>query len=181
VDPAPILDFWFAELTPRQWFAGGTALDEAIRARFGGLVEKALQGDLDGWAAAPRGRLALILVLDQFPRHVWRGAPRAFAGDARARALSLEGIAEGLDARLTADERHFLYMPLVHAEDAALQALAVEKFAALRDEAARTLALARRYRATIERFGRFPHRNAALGRTSSAEERAFLASGKKRR
>ncbi|HEY2178711.1 MAG TPA: DUF924 family protein [Caulobacteraceae bacterium] len=178
-DYEQVLDFWFKELAPRQWFAGGVKLDEAVRARFGGLVEAAREGALDGWAANPRGRLALILVLDQFSRHVHRSGPLAFAGDARAQALAVEGIGEGADETLADEERRFLYMPLMHAEDAELQALSVEKFATTGDTSA--LSFARRHRATIERFGRFPHRNAAIGRPSTAEEEAFLASRKRRR
>ncbi|HXU99464.1 MAG TPA: DUF924 family protein [Caulobacteraceae bacterium] len=177
-DYSPVLEFWFGELKPRQWFAGEAALDEQVRVRFGGQVEAALDGGLEDWAASPRGRLALILLLDQFPRHVFRGAPRAFAGAARAQALTSEGIAEGMDTSLSKAERNFFYIPLTHAEDAGLQALGVEKIADLGDEMA--LGIARRYRATIERFGRFPHRNAVLGRVSSPQEEAFLTARKKR-
>ena len=174
----PVIDFWFRELTPRQWFAeGGPALDALVRTRFGPLVEQARRGAKDHWAASPRGRLALIIVLDQFPRHVFRGAPEAYASDAKAQRLAREGIEAGHDAQLTVAERQFFYLPLMHAEDRELQAQSVERFMALRDEVEAVLGFAVGHRDVVARFGRFPHRNAILGRTSTAEEAAFLASG----
>jgi uncharacterized protein (DUF924 family) len=174
----PVIDFWFRELTPQQWFAdGGPELDERVRARFGALVAAARRGALDHWATAPRGRLALILVLDQFPRHVFRGAADAFASDATAQTLAREGIDAGMDEELTLSERQFFYMPLMHAENREVQALSVERFTALRDAAQAALGFALDHRDVVEQFGRFPHRNAVLGRASSAEEQAFLASG----
>lgn len=173
----PVIDFWFRELTPKQWFAdGGPELDARVRARFGALVEAARRGAFDHWATAPRGRLALILVLDQFPRHVFRGTSDAFASDATAQALAREGIAAGMDEDLTLAERQFFYMPLMHAEDREVQALSVARFTALRDAAQAALGFALDHRDVVERFGRFPHRNAMLGRASSTEEQAFLAS-----
>jgi uncharacterized protein (DUF924 family) len=174
----PVIDFWFRELTPQQWFAdGGPELDERVRARFGALVAAARRGALDHWATAPRGRLALILVLDQFPRHVFRGAADAFASDATAQTLAREGIDAGMDEELALSERQFFYMPLMHAENREVQALSVERFTALRDAAQAALGFALDHRDVVEQFGRFPHRNAVLGRASSAEEQAFLASG----
>jgi uncharacterized protein (DUF924 family) len=173
----PVIDFWFRELTPKQWFTdGGPELDERVRARFGALVAAARRGALDHWATSPRGRLALILVLDQFPRHLFRGTADAFASDARAQALTREGIDAGMDEELTLAERQFFYLPLMHAEDREVQALSVERFTALRDAAQAALGFAVDHRDVVARFGRFPHRNAALGRASSAEEQAFLAS-----
>jgi len=173
----PVIDFWFRELTPKQWFAdGGPELDERVRIRFGALVEAARRGALDHWATSPRGRLALILVLDQFPRHVFRGTADAFASDAIAQTFAREGIAAGMDEELTLVERQFFYLPLMHAEDRGMQALSVEQFTALRDLAQAALGFALEHRDVVERFGRFPHRNAILGRASSAEEQAFLAS-----
>lgn len=172
-----VLDFWFRELAPGDWFAGGTELDAVVRQRFAALLEEAKRGVHDAWADTSRGRLALILVLDQFSRHVFRGRQQAFDGDARAQRLCREGLEAGMDRALTSAEKHFFYMPLMHAEDAELQALSIAKFSALRDEAASVLEFAEGHRSIVERFGRFPHRNAALQRASTSEEERFLASG----
>jgi uncharacterized protein (DUF924 family) len=172
-----VLDFWFRELAPLQWFAGGAELDGVVRERFAALLEQARRGELDAWANTPRGRLALILVLDQFSRHVFRGRPEAFASDPKAQTLTREGLDAGMDQSLTSAERHFFYMPLMHAEDAELQALSVAKYSALRDEAARILDFAEQHRSIVVRFGRFPHRNAVLERAATAEEQRFLESG----
>lgn len=174
----PVIDFWFRELTPRQWFTdGGPELDALVRERFGALVEAARRGALDHWARTPRGRLALIIVLDQFPRHVFRGAPEAYSSDLEAQRLACEGIEARVDEELTVAERQFFYLPLMHAEDLELQARSVERFTALRDELEAVLGFAVGHRDVVARFGRFPHRNRILGRASSAEETAFLASG----
>jgi uncharacterized protein (DUF924 family) len=173
-----VIDFWFRELTPRQWFTdGGPELDALVRERFATLVEEARRGALDHWADSPRGRLALIIVLDQFPRHVFRGAPEAYSSDAKAQRLACEGIEAKVDEQLSVAERQFFYLPLMHAEDLGLQARSVQRFTALRDEAEAVLGFAVGHRDIVERFGRFPHRNGALGRASTAEEAAFLASG----
>lgn len=171
----PVLDFWFRELIPSQWFEGGAQLDDVVRQRFGALLGEAKTGVRDGWAAAPRGRLALILVLDQFSRHIFRGTAEAFAADGKAQTLSRDGIQVGMDRNLAPAEKHFFYMPLMHAENTDLQSLSVAKFTALRDEAEMILNYAKGHRATVTRFGRFPRRNAVLGRASTAEEKAFLA------
>jgi uncharacterized protein (DUF924 family) len=134
-DPVAVIDFWFRELEPRHWFSGAKRLDEAMRRRFADWVDTALQGDLDAWSATPRGRLALILLLDQFTRNIHRGTPGAFAGDAKAEALVVEGVAVGMDKPLNLAERHFFYMPLMHAEDLALQQLAAKKFNEILGEA----------------------------------------------
>jgi uncharacterized protein (DUF924 family) len=173
----PIIDFWFRELTPRQWFTeGGPDLDERIRTRFGALVDAARRGALDRWAATARGRLALIILLDQFPRHVFRNRPEAYASDSRAQALTREGIELAMDEELTLAERQFFYLPLMHAEDREVQALSVERFTALRDAAQAVVGFAVGHCDVVARFGRFPHRNKVLGRASSPEEEAFLAS-----
>jgi uncharacterized protein (DUF924 family) len=172
-----ILKFWFSELTPEQWFRYGKALDGAVRARFGALLERARRGELEDWAKTPSGRLALIILLDQFSRHIFRGTPDAFAADAKAVALTLDGIALGMDAALpTSAQRLFFHMPLMHAEDGNLQALCVEKLAALGDGeiAEGAQAAAREHAEVIARFGRFPHRNGILGRASTPEEEAFI-------
>jgi len=173
----PVIDFWFRELTPRQWFSGGgPELDDRVRMRFGDLVRAARAGALDHWAASPRSRLALIIVLDQLPRHVFRDLPGAYASDAKAQTLAREGIEAGMDAYLTLAERQFFYLPLMHAEDGEIQALSVERYTALRDEAQAVLGFALGHRDVVTRFGRFPHRNKILGRASSPEEQEFLAS-----
>lgn len=175
-----VLDFWFRELSPRQWFGGGAELDLRIGEQFSIYLEHARQGACDEWSNTPRGRLALIVLLDQFSRHIFRGTPAAFAQDTKAQKLAADGIASGMDRQLTFAERHFFYMPLMHAEDMELQALSVEKFSALKNEAEAVLGIAKQHSSIVERFGRFPHRNAVLGRTSTAEEEAFLASKENR-
>lgn len=186
-----VLDFWFdgplaeaapAHLSPR-WFRSDPGFDAQIGERFGALVETALDGALETWAGSPEGRLALLILLDQFPRNLYRGTARAFAGDERARQLALEGIERGDDRRLPPLARLFCYLPLEHAEDRTLQDCCVALFEALqgevddgvRDAFAGFTDYARRHREVIERFGRFPHRNAALGRPSSDAERDYLA------
>lgn len=173
----PVLDFWFRELTPAQWFEGGAAIDAEIAARFRADVERALEGDLDDWAETPRGRLALIILIDQFTRNVFRDEPRAFAGDAKAQALALGGLERGMESALTLSERQFFAMPLMHAEDAALQERSLAQFEALADEARKILEFARGHRAVVRRFGRFPMRNAALDRATTPAEQDYLDAG----
>ena len=189
-----VLDFWFGDGLQRDWpsnnrqalwFGGDAKQDETIRHRFGALVESALNGGLADWESTPPTRLALLVVLDQFSRNVYRGQASAFAGDARAQQLALAALAAGEDDGLARVGRVFLYMPLMHAEDLALQERCVACFTALhsnsppalRQTLAGNLHFAIEHRDTIQRFGRFPHRNVALGRESSAEERAFLEDG----
>ncbi len=173
-DPSAVLRFWFEETPPSAWFRGGPERDRSVRERFGDLTERALEGALDPWADTPEGALALVLVLDQFPRQIWRDQARAFAGDARAQALTLQALEAGWIAAEPAPERRqFWLMPLMHSEDLALQDRSLPLFERYTD--ARTADFARRHRDVIARFGRFPHRNAALGRPSSAGEEAFLA------
>lgn len=169
-----VLNFWFRELTPQDWFKGGEALDELVRERFADLHRQARAGMLDDWAATPLGRLALILLLDQFSRHIHRAAAAAFETDVRAQQWAVEGIAMGMDEKLSFGQRQFFYMPLMHAEDPQLQAMSIERFTALRDFADDILQFAQSHKSEIDRFGRFPHRNEALARTSSEDERAFM-------
>ncbi len=194
-----ILAFWFAGLADsedpaalgeryRLWFGADADFDRECQTRFTSTIEHALAGGLDTWAATPRGRLALVLVLDQLTRNVFRGTARAFAGDARALALTSEAIDDGHDRALTSIERVFLYMPLQHAEDREVQRRAVEVFghlaatasASLRPMLDSTTDFAREHRAIVERFGRFPHRNPVLGRSPTAAEREYLDGGGKR-
>ena len=194
-----VLRFWFGDAPARnatelgakvkRWYRGGDAEDAAIRERFAETVERALAGELDGWAVTPRGRLALILLLDQMTRSVFRGSPRAFAGDLRAQQLATEMLSAGPASELTFptselnfEEWNFVFMPLLHAEDIAL----LDRFSALFPasldrvpEWGRALfgdgiEQGHKYRDVVRRFGRFPHRNAALGRTSTPEEIEFL-------
>jgi uncharacterized protein (DUF924 family) len=171
---AEVLDFWFGELGPRQWFAQDAALDESIRARFGALhahllATQAREVELFGGRAAR----AAVIVLDQFSRNLYRGSAQAFAGDDLARQLAREAIACGEDAKLSAEERLFLYLPFEHSEELADQELAVHLVEQLENGEWTRYALA--HRDLIARFGRFPHRNAALGRDSTPEELEAMA------
>ena len=170
---ADILHFWFDELTEKQHFVKDAALDEMIRTRFGATLEAATQCELFAWRATPTGRLAEIIVLDQFSRNVYRDTPRAFAQDALALALAQELVASGQDQLLSTAERRFAYMPYMHSESALIHAQAVQLFTqpGLEDG----LSFELRHQVIIDRFGRFPHRNTLLGRASTAEETAFLS------
>lgn len=167
-----ILHFWFEELTPAQHFAQSDALDAQIRTRFGATWQAARQCELWAWRATPLGRLAEILVLDQFSRNLHRGSPLAFAQDAQALALAQELVAGGHDAALTPVQRAFAYMPYMHSESAAIHAQALVLFDQPGLE--NNLQFEVRHRDIIARFGRYPHRNAVLGRNSTPEELAFL-------
>lgn len=167
-----VLEFWFAELTPEQWWKRSRTVDETIASRFGALYERLAGAVPDDWLAMPRGRLAAVIVLDQFPRNLFRDDARAYATDARALRLAQDAVAEGADAALTQTERGFLYMPFQHSEDADVQARSVELFAAVPE--AEQLDWAVKHKQVIDRFGRFPHRNAVLGRESTPEEIEFL-------
>lgn len=167
-----ILSFWFTELTPRQHFAKDAALDDRIRQRFAATLEAAARCEFFAWRATPEGRLAEILVLDQFSRNIYRDTPQAFAQDALALALAQELVASGLDRNLPQAQRPFAYMPYMHSESRAIHTQSVALFTQLGIED--NLRFALRHQAIVERFGRYPHRNAVLGRGSSAEEVAFL-------
>ena len=168
-----MLDFWFVQSQPRQWFAKDPAFDTLLQQRFQGLTRRAIGGELDAWATEAAGGLALVLLLDQFPRQIWRDTAMAFAGDSQALALSLKAVERGwLEAEPEQARRQFWLMPLMHSEDLAVQEAALPLFERFSDP--RTADFARRHRDVIARFGRFPHRNALLGRVSSAEELAFL-------
>jgi uncharacterized protein (DUF924 family) len=166
-----VLQFWFVELRPESWFAKNADLDAKIRDRFASLHERLSNRELP-IPDRPRAFLAAVIVLDQFSRNLFRNSPRAFDSDSRALDLSQCAIAKSYDAQLTPSERHFIYMPFMHSEDIHVQARAVELFASLQESEATRYAI--EHRDIIERFGRFPHRNAVLGRTSSAEELEFM-------
>ena len=171
------MEFWFGPDAGRH--------DEEIRTRFGGLLGRAAAGELDAWADGPRRRLSLIVLLDQFPRNMFRGTARAFEYDAQALTLALTGMQSGADGALDFAERLFFYMPLEHAENRDAQDESVAAFRRLLAEVppelhavfADTLSFAEKHRAIIERFGRFPHRNALLGRASTPEEEQWLREG----
>jgi uncharacterized protein (DUF924 family) len=189
---AEILSFWFGDDPARplahsaRWFERDDAFDAQVRERFAPLLECAARGELDGWPAHPRGALALIVLLDQLSRNIHRDSPLAFAQDARARRLTLDGLERGQPRTLPPVERWFYCMPLVHAEDLGLQDRALVEFRALaaeaeggpadlRDAMASVVAFALRHREVIARFGRFAHRNALLGRATTPQEAAWLA------
>ncbi|MCQ4295922.1 DUF924 domain-containing protein [Pseudomonas stutzeri] len=186
-----LLGWWFgqgasateiAAEKQRLWFGYRAEQDDEARERFGELVEQALNGELQDWAELPEGWLALILLLDQLPRMIHRHTPRAYAGDERAQQLARDGLAHGGDMLLAPIQRVFIYLVLEHAENLAVQDLAVAHFSALRDIADEQeqplfidfLDYAERHREVISRFGRFPHRNVILGRESSDTEQLFL-------
>ncbi len=189
--PDDVLEFWFGEPIGTEeelwrkvkfWFKGGPAVDEVIRERFGTDVDLALEGKLEDWAGTPRGVLALVLLLDQFTRGIYRDSPRAFAGDERAQALAQRAFDGGMERDLAIFEKQFLAMPFLHAEDPALQARALEQAQRRLAEAPESqkrffsdgIEQTRKYQEVIRRFGRFPHRNAVLGRESTPEEAEFL-------
>lgn len=180
-----VLEFWFPrdrERANKLWWGKDATLDAEIRERFGPTLAAARAGLLDEWAATARGRLALIIVLDQFSRNIHRGSPDSFAADAQARALTKDGLALGHDRELELLERLFFYLPLEHSESlddqqqcvALMQSLADIAGEARQQEVAFYVDYAIQHRDIIARFGRFPHRNAVLGRASTDEELAFL-------
>jgi len=173
MQPTNILHFWFNDLTPQQHFVKDAALDDTIRTRFGATLEAAARCELSAWRTTPAGRLAEIVVLDQFSRNVYRDTPRAFAQDAMALALAQELVASGQDRSLPLAQRLFAYLPYMHSESALIHTQAVALFsqAGLEDN----LRFELHHKEMIDRFGRYPHRNAMLGRTSSAEELVFLS------
>jgi uncharacterized protein (DUF924 family) len=185
VTPQSVLDFWFSDSVAKRWFTGGADLDEEIRSKFGAQVALAQSGGLAEWEAEPQSRLALVIVLDQFSRNIFRGKSKAFAGDERAQQLVTDALARGFDEKLSWMGRVFLYMPLMHAESLALQEESVKRFTALeaavphdlRASVQSSLDYARQHRDIIARLGRFPYRNAALGRTNTALEFDFLKNG----
>ncbi|QGZ35319.1 DUF924 family protein [Stappia indica] len=169
-----ILDFWWTA-GPARWFARDDGFDAKIRENFAPLVEQARDGALDGWAETPHGALALLLLLDQFPRNLFRGDALAFASDARARRIAGTVLAQGFDRAFPKAARPFFYLPFEHSEDMADQERSVDLFRRLGDEQSYLYALI--HLDVIRRFGRFPHRNAALGRESTPAEAAFLEDG----
>jgi uncharacterized protein (DUF924 family) len=189
-----VLDFWLGDGLElgwpsqdmgKRWFTGGAALDLEIKTRFEDRVNEAMAGGLADWQNTPLSQLALIILLDQFTRNVYRGEARAFAGDIRAQQLVADMLAAGGDRTLPWVGRVFAYMPLMHAEDVALQDASVAQFERLVNDAPNILKarlqgnldFARQHQEIIARFGRLPYRNAVLGRVSKAEEETFLKNG----
>lgn len=168
-----VLQFWFGELTPADWWRKDPALDRRIADRFGSTLEAAAQCELVAWRGSTRGRLAEVIVLDQFSRNIHRDTAAAFANDALALALAQEAVARGCDLELAPAERVFLYLPWMHSESSLIHEEALRLFAALGLE--QNLDFERRHKAIVDRFGRYPHRNAILGRASTPEELEFLA------
>ncbi len=192
--PEDVLSFWFGENPDTadavgalvgKWFGGGPAFDEAIREPFGDLPEAGLAGQLDEWRADPRGTVALVVVLDQFPRNLFRDSAESFRYDALGLEIARDAIERGWDQQVSPLEALFLYLPFEHAEDLADQQHSVRLVQSLggrvpdelRPSFEGFVSFAERHLAVIERFGRFPHRNAVLGRPSTPEEEAYLAGG----
>lgn len=192
--PVQVLGFWLggavhdpAEAKARKefWYGVCNRRDEAIRRQFGAVLQRAARGELDGWAETPTGRLALVILLDQFSRNINRGTAAAFDHDARALGQARAAVEGGEDRELSEVERSFLYLPFQHAEDRDTQRTSVRLYQRLRDEAQPEfrdyaddcLGYAREHQAVIDRFGRFPHRNVILGRVSTKAEQAYLGSG----
>ena len=167
-----VIAFWFDEATPEQWYKKDQAFDDAIRNRFGDTIEAALAGRLDKWADEVETCMALIILLDQFTRNIHRDTPRAFSGDEMALALSLRFIDRGFIDHPDATWRQFMLMPMMHSEDIGIQDRSIPLFEEHTNPL--TLEYAIKHRDIVARFGRFPHRNAILGRPSSDEEVEFL-------
>ncbi|NJO85366.1 MAG: DUF924 domain-containing protein [Synechococcaceae cyanobacterium RM1_1_27] len=168
----PILTFWFDEIAPAQWWKKDPSFDQLIADRFGDLLRQAAQCELYEWRSDPRGRLAEVIVLDQFSRNIYRDSPLAFAQDALALGLAQEALRVGADYGLTPTERSFLLMPFMHSESLLIHELAVGLFE--KNGIASNYDYELAHKAIIERFGRYPHRNQILGRVSTAEEVEFL-------
>lgn len=189
--PQDVLDFWFGPADPAHpdgqnrahWWKKDAAFDASIREQFGVTWHAARAGELDGWVSTDEGTLALVVVLDQFSRNLCRDSPDSWAQDDHALAIALDAIDRGVDARLGHFGRSFLYMPLMHSEDRDIQVRSIACFErlvelapdAMKDGARGTLKYAHLHRDIVDRFGRYPHRNAILGRESTPEEVEFLA------
>src|SRR5260221_5098105 len=180
--PRDILTFWFAPNARHLWFEKDKSFDDEIRLRFAVAVHEAQMGGLDSWQQSPEGALALLLLLDQFSRNIYRDAAKAFLGDQRARDIAERAIAKGFDRQSSFQQQRFFYLPFEHGESLTDQRRAIDLFSRAielagpedREDAIEQLDYAHRHREIIERFGRYPHRNEALGRPSTEDEIAFL-------
>jgi len=167
-----ILQFWFEEIDPKMWWVADPGFDATIRSRFQPLLEQAAKAELFAWRSEPKGRLAEIIVLDQFSRNIYRNTPQAFSQDPVALVLAQEAVAAGTHRQLSSIETGFLLLPFMHSESKSIHAVAESLY---REFAAPdNYAYELRHKAIIDRFGRYPHRNHILGRASSAEETEFL-------
>jgi uncharacterized protein (DUF924 family) len=167
-----VLDFWFQQSEPKDWFMKSDTFDEKVRTILGPLYEKACSGDFDQWQETAKGAVALCILLDQVPRNIFRGSPRSFDTDAQALEITKAALRKGYEKELSQEEQSFLFLPLEHSEDLADQEKSVELFKLYGNDSTYDYAI--RHRDIIARFGRFPHRNEVLGRTSSEEEEEFL-------
>jgi uncharacterized protein (DUF924 family) len=172
MDAAAVLHFWFDEISPAQWWQRDDGFDHTVLTRFGELHRAASRAELWTWRETAPGRLAEIIVLDQFSRNLYRGDARAFASDVLALGLAQEAVRSGADLEIPAERRAFVYMPYMHSESPVIHTISAQLF---RERAPGNLDYELRHKAIIDRFGRYPHRNAVLGRSSSAEEIDFLA------
>ncbi len=171
---ADILSFWFEETAPAQWFQKSDDFDDLTRTRFEGDYDLAVKGIFDSWQESADGALALCILLDQFPRNMFRGSPQSFATDAKALGIAKYAIGKSLDALLPVIQRRFLYLPFEHSESMADQDTSVALFAKIKDQDPMGYDYAVRHQEVIRRFGRFPHRNAVLERASTEDERLYL-------
>lgn len=169
---AAVLSYWFHELQPSDWFRKNQQTDKQIRERFEATHGAACRGELYTWRSEPAGRLAEIIVLDQFSRNMYRDSPQAFAQDMQALVLAQEAVLAGADASLTVNQRAFMYMPFMHSESPLIHEWAIKLFSQPGLE--QQMHYEQRHKEIIDRFGRYPHRNAVLGRVASDEEQAFL-------
>lgn len=169
-----ITEFWFSDAVKKRWFNSSKTFDDELRQRFEATVLAALDGKLDDWLESVKGALALVILLDQFPLNIYRGEPESFAGEAQSRAVATQVIEKGWDKELNNEAKGFLYLPFMHSESLADQDRAVDLFSEAGLDG--NLRWAKHHREIVRRFGRFPHRNAILGRESTIEELAWLAS-----
>lgn len=172
LDSAAIISFWFHEIESKMWFQKNDQFDALVTQKFSHIVKKSAACELWGWRSTPHGRLAEILILDQFSRNIFRGKPSSFAQDTLALVLAQEAVCLGIDSELSTAEKSFLYMPFMHSESLSVHTEAVRHFAKPGLESGLDFEL--RHKAIIERFGRYPHRNAILGRVSTVAEIEFL-------
>jgi len=167
-----VIDFWFTEIEPKQWWQKDLEFDQLIKNRFGALHQQANAGELFQWRTSAQGSLAEVIILDQFSRNIYRDKPESFASDPLALALAQTAISKGLDMALSESERSFLYLPFMHSESQVIHKQAVSLYEALGN--AGNLDFELKHKVIIDEFGRYPHRNHILGRQSSPEEIAFL-------